>query len=97
MIVVLAEVDIRPDAFDDALRISREHTARSRSEPGSVSHHVLLDPDRAHRLVFVERWSDRAALDAHFGVPASIEFAEALASMAAERPRMEILPIEPRD
>ena len=97
MIVVLGDVTIRPDRFDEALQISREHVERSRAEPGCISHDVLTDPDRPDRLVFVERWADRAALDTHFAVPASIEFAQAIGELAAERPVMQILPIVPRD
>ncbi|MEM8708713.1 MAG: putative quinol monooxygenase [Actinomycetota bacterium] len=97
LIVVLGDVRVRPDVADDALRISREHVERSRTEPGCISHDVLVDPDEPLRLVFVERWADRTALDVHFAVPESIAFASALAEMASERPHMQILPIEPRD
>ncbi|MEM8706903.1 MAG: putative quinol monooxygenase [Actinomycetota bacterium] len=97
LIVVLGDVRVRPDVVDDALRISREHVARSRAEPGCLSHDVLVDPGDRARLVFVERWADRAALDAHFADPESIGFATALGEMASERPHMQILPIEPRD
>lgn len=96
MIVVLGDVDARPEAFDEALAISREHVERSRAEPGCISHDVLTDPDRPHRLVFVERWQDRAALDRHFEVPESAEFAQALARLASSSPSMQILPIVPR-
>ena len=96
MIVVLGDVDIRPDAFDEAMAISRAHVERSRTEPGCVSHDVLTDPTQPNRLVFVERWEDRAALDQHFTVPESIEFAQALSALAAAQPHMQILPIVPR-
>ena len=97
VIVVLGDVRLRADAADEALRLSRAHVERSRTEPGCISHDVLTDPDRPDRLVFVERWADRAALDTHFAVPASIEFAQAIGELAAERPVMQILPIVPRD
>ena len=96
MIVVLADLDVQPGHVDEALAISRAHVERSRTEPGCVSHDVLTDPDHPHRLVFVERWEDRAALDRHFEVPESIEFAQALGRLAASAPTMQILPIEPR-
>jgi quinol monooxygenase YgiN len=96
MIVVLGDVDIHPDGFDEALAISRAHVDRSRLEPGCVSHDVLTDADRPHRLVFVERWEDRTALDRHFEVPESIAFARRLGELAATAPTMQILPIVPR-
>ena len=97
MIVVLGDVRLRDGTADEALRISRQHVERSRSEPGCISHDVLTDPDQPDRLVFVERWADRAALAAHFAVPASMAFARALGELAVERPVMQILPIVPRD
>lgn len=96
MIVVLADVLIRPDMIDAALRISREHVTRSRTEPGCLSHDMFVDPDRSNRLMFVERWADRGTLDTHFAVPESIEFARTLGELAAEPPDMKILPIVPR-
>ena len=66
MIVVLGDVDVAPDNMAEALAISRAHVERSRTEPGCISHDVLTDPDHPHRLVFVERWEDRAALDRHY-------------------------------
>jgi quinol monooxygenase YgiN len=35
------------------------------------------------RLVFIEQWTDRAALLAHFAVPASRNFVRALQPLAA--------------
>ena len=97
MIVVLAEVRLRPGTPADALRISREHVERSRVEPGCIRHDVLIDPTEPDRMMFVECWADRAALDAHFAVPESIEFARALGEMAAEPAKVQILPIAPRN
>ncbi len=37
------------------------------------------------RLVFFEQWADRAALLAHFAVPASRDFVRALQPLAAGR------------
>lgn len=70
MIVVIGDVRIREGSLDVAIALSREHVERSRREAGCISHDVHQHVDDAHRLVFVERWADRAAIDAHFGVPA---------------------------
>jgi hypothetical protein len=42
------------------------------------------------RLVFVERWADAAALQAHFRVPASRRFVEALTALAVAPPSMQL-------
>ena len=42
------------------------------------------------RLVFIEQWADRAALQAHFAVPASRNFVRALQPLAAAATTIEI-------
>ena len=48
------------------------------SEPGCLLHSVHHDVEDPNRLVFIEHWADRAALDTHFRVPASGTFVQAL-------------------
>lgn len=90
MIVVLAKVQIVPDRMPEALALSREHVARSRAEPGCLSHAVYEDPDRENLLVFVEEWESEQALWQHFAVPQSGVFAKTLRDMAAARPAMRL-------
>jgi quinol monooxygenase YgiN len=47
------------------------------------------------RLAFVERWADRAALSAHFAVPASRHFVRALHSLAQTTTTIEIYDATP--
>ena len=81
MIVVTGSVTARPDSFDEVRRLSLEHVHRSRGEPGCISHAVHVDCENPLRLVFFEQWADRAALTAHFAVPASRDFVRALQSL----------------
>ena len=93
MILVIGDVTLSPDSIDEALALSRDHVARSRTEPGCVSHDVHIHADDPNRIVFVERWADRDALDAHFAVPESRGFARALTALAAAPPQMDIYPV----
>ena len=90
MIIVLASVTLQPGRLDEALALSQEHVERSRAEPGCLAHAVHTDTEDAHRLVFVERWADRAALLTHFRVPASRAFVAALAKLASAPPQMTL-------
>ncbi|MEM9302772.1 MAG: putative quinol monooxygenase [Pseudomonadota bacterium] len=94
MIIVLGSVVVGSGQMPKAMAISREHVERSRGEPGCIEHDVYPDPENPHRLVFVERWSDRAALAAHFQVPASRAFVQALGALAAEPPTLSIFAAE---
>ena len=90
MIVVLGSVTGRADGFDRLLEISLQHVRRSRTEAGCLSHEVSTDAENPMRLVFVERWADQVALDAHFAVPASLEFVRELQSLADGPPTMTV-------
>ena len=84
MVIVTGQIHARLDTVDELRRLSLEHVARSRAEPGCLEHGVSIDVNDGLRLVFFERWSDRAALDTHFSVPASRAFADQAARLAAQ-------------
>ena len=86
MIVVTGSVTARKDTFDEVRRLSLEHVHRSRTEPGCISHSVNIDCENPLRLVFFEQWADRAALQAHFAVPASREFVRSASSTTRPGP-----------
>ena len=90
MILITGAVSVRPEHLDEAERICVEHCQRSRAEPGCLHHKVHRDLEDELRLVFVEHWEDRASVDAHFAVPASHDFVEAVTAMASEPPTIEI-------
>ena len=90
MILVTGSVTARPGTLDEVLKLSLEHVHRSRTEPGCISHAVHVDAENPLRLVFVERWADRAALLTHFAVPASPAFVKTLQSLAAEASPIDI-------
>ena len=89
MIIVTGSIHARADTIDEVRRLSLEHVARSRAEPGCLEHGVAVDANDGLRLVFFERWADRAALEAHFKVPASGAFVRQVARLAAQPPAIE--------
>ena len=90
MIVVTGSVVAKPEFFDEVRRLSLEHVHRSRGETGCISHAVHIDCENPLRLVFIEQWADRAALLAHFAVPASGAFVKALQPLAAAATTIEL-------
>jgi quinol monooxygenase YgiN len=95
MIVVTGSVVARHATFDEVRRLSLEHVHRSRKEPGCISHAVHVDCENALRLVFIEQWSDRAALLAHFAMPASRDFVRGLQPLAASVSTIELYDATP--
>ena len=90
MILVIGSVTAKPGRYQEALALSQEHVARSRTEPGCVSHAVHRDTENPDRLVFVEEWLDQASLQQHFKVAASRAFAKALGELASQEPTMTV-------
>lgn len=82
MIIVTGSATARAGAEAEMEKVSLEHVLRSRTEPGCISHAVSRDVEDPSRFVFVERWADMAALQTHFGVPASRQFAKTLAQLS---------------
>ena len=96
MLVVTGSVTARPETFEALLEAALQHVRRSRTEPGCLSHSVMIDAEDPLRLVFYEEWEDRAALDAHFAVPESLEYMKLSRELAASGGKIRILPIVPR-
>ena len=89
-VVVTGSIQAQPAHVDELLRLSLEHVRRSRTEPGCISHAVHRDVEDPLRLVFVEEWADRAALLAHFAVPASRAFVKAATALSSAAPTMAL-------
>ncbi|HEX5784918.1 MAG TPA: putative quinol monooxygenase [Burkholderiaceae bacterium] len=95
MIIVTGHVIARPDTEHAVAQLAVEHVERSRAEPGCLSHEVSRDVQQPLRFVFVERWRDMAALQAHFQVDASRQFARAMAELGEAPPQMNLYQAEP--
>ncbi len=90
MIIILGSIQIADGQRDAAIALGLEHCARSRAEPGCLAHDCHIDAVDPHKLVFVERWADMAAVRTHFAVPASGDFVRRMAAMATEPPKMHL-------
>jgi quinol monooxygenase YgiN len=90
MIIVTGSVQARPETFDQVRDLCLEHTRRSRTEPGCISHDVHVDAENPFSLVFFERWADLEALRTHFRVPASNAFMREVRRLAAAGAPMRI-------
>jgi quinol monooxygenase YgiN len=90
MIVVWGSVEASEGSYEEMLRLSLEHVARSRDEPGCLSHNVSVDSENRNRLNFFEEWEDLAALQQHFAVNESVAFAARLLELSVEPPELRI-------
>lgn len=95
MIIVTGSVLATAETKDEIERLCLEHVRRSRGEPGCISHDVYTSVEEPLRLFFFERWADRAAIQAHFAVPASAQFVRDVRALAAEMSAIDVNEAEP--
>ena len=74
MIYVIATIDVLADRADDFAALAKPCIAETRNEDGCDSYQLHRATDNESRFVFVERWRDRDALNAHFRQPHLIAF-----------------------
>lgn len=94
MIIVYGHLTAKPDTIAEMARIAREHVTRSREEPGCVSHEVTIDSENPLRLVFIERWEDKAALDTHFAHKEARRAFQGMRALAADPGKMQVYEAE---
>jgi len=90
MIVVYGAIVAEPDGFEELRREGLAHTHRSRTEDGCILHSLHTDVESPLRLVFVEKWRDRAALDEHFKQAGSLAFMRVVRRLNKGSEAMEI-------
>lgn len=90
MIILSASFAAPTAEREEVVALCSEHSARSRAEPGCISHHIHADCEDPARLFFHEIWQDEAAVAAHFAIPASGDFVKRLTALLGERPEMQI-------
>ena len=94
MILITGHIIVRPEHRNRALELGVEHSRRSRTEPGCIAHSCHVDAEDESRVVFVEEWTDMAAVKAHLAVPQSGAFVRELSAMGDAAPVMRIFNAE---
>ena len=69
MIYVLATIIAVPGQSGALIKGARACIEATREEDGCLSYDYVQDTEDANKLVVVERWSSRAALDSHMKTP----------------------------
>jgi quinol monooxygenase YgiN len=94
MIIVTGSLTAAEGQFEALRQAGLEHSRRSREEPGCIRHNAYVDAEDPQRLFFYEEWADRAALDAHFKVPASNQFMKTARALAVKSHGPHIFTVE---
>jgi quinol monooxygenase YgiN len=66
-VAIIATIEVEPACRDDLLPLLIRHRDRClRDEPGTIAFEVLVPDEEPGRVMFYERYKDRAAFDAHW-------------------------------
>ncbi len=82
VVVVLSRT--LPGRVEDGLAAFAEVTVPTHAEEGCLAYALHRDPADADRIVLIERWASRAALDEHLATPHLLAFRESSAGVWAE-------------
>jgi quinol monooxygenase YgiN len=69
MIVVTGRIEVPEEHRDRFVDVATTMCSASREEDGCSGYRVYADLEQPGRYVFVEEWTDDAALQRHFGEP----------------------------
>jgi len=81
MVIVIVEVRVKEGAVDPVRDAIATMETESRKEPGCHTYAFSTDINDPTMVRITELWQDRAALEAHFGMPHMAEFSAALGQL----------------
>ncbi len=96
MIYVVAEVRLKPGMADKAVAAARKVVAETVKEDGCIFYDMHRSVNVADKIVVVERWASRDALDRHMHTPHLKAWREAGKEFVLER-KVEIITPEKVD
>jgi quinol monooxygenase YgiN len=75
-------VEVMPDAVAPGIALLKQYRDASSKEDGNLRAEALAEIERPNRLVVVEAWRDKAALEAHGHSAATLKFRDQLKPIA---------------
>jgi len=81
MLIVLAKAQVGKDAMEAATAAIADMVAASNAEAGCIAYAFTQDVLQPGVLHITEKWTDEAALAAHFATPHMAAFGAAIAAL----------------
>jgi len=81
MLVVIAKVSVKPERKAELLVLAKDVIAATQAEEGCVSYILLDNPYDPGGCMFVEEWTDKAALHRHLASPHIAEWRKVSADL----------------
>lgn len=77
MVVLVAHAHIKPESLTKYVDLANGMLAPSQAEEPCISYEFFQHPADQNHIVFVEEWTTRAGLQAHFEMPHFKTFVDA--------------------
>lgn len=91
MIGVIAELPVKDGKMEEAVRIIRELMNHVAQEQGTLSYTMNRDQTDPNRIVIMERYRDKGALDAHSSTPRFRAFLQEIGPLLAGQPTIRVM------
>jgi quinol monooxygenase YgiN len=90
LLVILSSASAAPGRRDELVAAAREVAAATRADPGCLAYSFSADVEDPDRIVGIEVWADRTALDQHMGHAHTRDFLAVVADLVAGQPMMDV-------
>ena len=84
MILVMANVALKPGKADAFLKAANTCIAETRKEQENRSYRAFQSVEDANQFTFVEEWASQEALDQHMQAPHFVAFGEEIEDLVAK-------------
>jgi quinol monooxygenase YgiN len=91
--MIIARVYVKPGRESDFISAAQVMIENSNKEKGCMGYMLYQDPYEKTNLIFVERYKNQAAVDAHFATAYFKEFGTITADMTTKPAEIKILDI----
>ena len=91
MISIIAKVPVKEGKFDEAVALFQGMLPQVAKEEGTLAYSLNKDQSNPNTIVILERYRDKAALDAHAVTPHFKEFSPKLPQFLAGKPEIVIM------
>ncbi|MGY2002549.1 putative quinol monooxygenase [Blastococcus sp. SYSU DS1024] len=88
MLIVLSSAEAAPGRRDELVAAARAVAAATRADAGCVTYDFAVDLDDPDRVLGVEIWTDRAALDRHMAHEHTRDFLRRVPELVTGEPEM---------
>jgi quinol monooxygenase YgiN len=88
MLIVIGDATAAPGRRQDLIAAAKAVAAATREDSGCLSYGFFADIENEKRIVSIEIWQDRAALDQHMQHNHTAEFLRVAPDLVAEEPTM---------